>query len=131
TETDLLDLPSGSPLFAPGDLLVVGPGQSGAEIVRVARADPLVLSTPLRHGHIEGTTVLLWEAADGGRVDRVAGPGRIETSVEASRDGFPVDGSAGAVVLARGDDFPDALTGTPLAVALAGPLLLTTTDRLD
>ena len=37
---------------------------------------------------------------------------------------FPVAGTAGAVVLARGDDFADALVGIPLAEAKSAPLLL-------
>ncbi|GGS35235.1 MULTISPECIES: cell wall-binding repeat-containing protein [Actinokineospora] len=37
---------------------------------------------------------------------------------------------ADAVVLARGDQFPDALAGGPLAAYVNGPLLLTVPDRL-
>jgi len=36
---------------------------------------------------------------------------------------FPTAGTAGAVVLARSDDYPDALVGTALAAAKNGPLL--------
>lgn len=59
---------------------------------------------------------------------RLAGPHRIATSVATSRALHPQDGSAGGVVLARGDDpagFADALAGTPLARAVGGPLLIT------
>jgi len=63
-------------------------------------------------------------------VVRVAGATRIETAVEVSRARFG-DGEAGAVVLARADAFPDALAGTPLAVALDAPLLLTAPAALD
>ena len=41
-----------------------------------------------------------------------------------SQNSFPA-GNAGAVVLARGDDYPDALVGGPLAAAKNAPLLLT------
>lgn len=51
-------------------------------------------------------------------------------SVEVSRATF-APGTAGAVVLTRADQFPDALAGTPLAVALKAPLLLTGSDALD
>lgn len=44
-----------------------------------------------------------------------------------SRDRYPEDGSAAAVVLARRDDFADGLAGTPFAAAAGGPLLLTGT----
>jgi putative cell wall-binding protein len=47
-----------------------------------------------------------------------------------SKASFPTAGSAGAVVLARDDTFPDALTGTPLAVKKNAPLLLTHPDSL-
>jgi putative cell wall-binding protein len=54
----------------------------------------------------------------------VAGTDRIATAVAVSQDSFPA-GNAGAVVLARGDAYPDALVGGPLAAAKNAPLLLT------
>lgn len=59
---------------------------------------------------------------------RLSGSTRVETAIAASQATFP-DGAA-AVVLARSDLFPDAQTGTPLAVALRAPLLLSTPDAL-
>ena len=61
-------------------------------------------------------------------VPRVAGADRIDTAVQAS---FFYDGTAGAVVLARSDDYPDALAGAPLADAKNAPLLLTDPGALD
>jgi hypothetical protein len=61
-------------------------------------------------------------------VIRLAGPDRIATAVAVSLDRFPDADSAGAVVLARGDDpdgFADALAGGPLAVDRDAPLLVT------
>lgn len=58
-------------------------------------------------------------------MSRVAGADRYATAVAASQTQFPT-GNAGAVVLARGDDYPDALVGAPLAKAKNAPLLLTT-----
>lgn len=55
-------------------------------------------------------------------MERIAGPGRIETAVAASRFAFP-DG-APAVVVASARAFPDALAAVPLATALGGPILL-------
>lgn len=63
-------------------------------------------------------------------VHRVAGEDRIETAIEASRDAWAA-GAAGVVVLARSDDFADALVGVPLSASGDGPLLLTPTDGLD
>jgi YVTN family beta-propeller protein len=57
-------------------------------------------------------------------VTRLAGTDRFGTAVAVSKAEFPT-GAAGAVVLARGDDYPDALVGAPLAAAKNAPLLLT------
>lgn len=64
-------------------------------------------------------------------VDRLAGSGRVETAVQISRDAYPTAGSAEAAVLARSDDFPDALAGGPLAETADAPLLLTRADELS
>jgi putative cell wall-binding protein len=53
---------------------------------------------------------------------RAAGSDRIGTAVAVSQLDFP-SGGAGAVVLARSDDFPDALVAAPLAATVRAPLL--------
>ncbi len=53
---------------------------------------------------------------------RAAGADRIGTAVAVSQLNFP-SGGAGAVVLARSDDFPDALVAAPLAASTRAPLL--------
>ena len=63
-------------------------------------------------------------------VGRIAGDTRVSTAIAASTDRI-ADGAAGTVVLARADDFPDALAGGPLAAAMDAPLLLTSSDGLD
>jgi putative cell wall-binding protein len=65
-----------------------------------------------------------------GTLTRVAGADRLATSVLISQTGFPTNLSATAVVLARADDFADALAGSPLAAHFQGPLLLTPTQGL-
>ncbi len=62
-------------------------------------------------------------------VSRLAGADRFGTAVAVSKAEFP-SGGAGAVVLARGDDYPDALVGAPLAAARNAPLLLTSGSSL-
>jgi putative cell wall-binding protein len=47
----------------------------------------------------------------------------VGTAIAVSQAAFPDAGSAGAVVLARADNYPDALVGTPLAGAKNAPLL--------
>jgi len=56
---------------------------------------------------------------------RIFGQDAIDTSIAISQAGYPVVGSASAVVLARSDFFSDALAGGPLAAAEDGPLLIT------
>lgn len=58
------------------------------------------------------------------QVSRLSGSDRFGTAAAVSKAEFPT-GGAGAVVLARGDDYPDALVGAPLAAAKNAPLLLT------
>ena len=59
-----------------------------------------------------------------GKVQRLAGAERAETAANVSQQRF-TQGSAQAVVLARGDEPADALTGAPLAVRMHAPVLLT------
>lgn len=64
-------------------------------------------------------------------VRRFAGPSRVDTAVATSAAAYPAAGSAPAAVLARADDFADALAGVPLAAAVDGPLLLSRNDALS
>lgn len=57
-------------------------------------------------------------------VERLAGISRVDTAIAISQDDF-APGTAGSVVLAQADNFPDALVAAPLAVATDGPVLLT------
>jgi hypothetical protein len=56
---------------------------------------------------------------------RIFGFDAIDTSIAVSQHGFPINGSASAVVLARSDFFSDALAGGPLAAIHNAPLLIT------
>jgi len=69
------------------------------------------------------TTTTRVTANDSRTVRIIAGSDRYETAVLVSRAGFPQ--GAPAVVIARGDDYADALCSAPLAYAYGGPLLLT------
>lgn len=70
----------------------------------------------------------LSQQAESEYVYRICGRNRYETSVEISKQGWPE--GAQTVVLARGDDYADALTGAPLAFALDAPILLSHYNRL-
>ncbi|WP_169525269.1 cell wall-binding repeat-containing protein [Pseudalkalibacillus hwajinpoensis] len=58
---------------------------------------------------------------------RIEGLNRFATAAKISKETFS---AAETVVIARGYDFPDALSGAPLAYQLNAPILLTKTDSL-
>ncbi|MGE4272442.1 MAG: cell wall-binding repeat-containing protein [Desulfitobacterium sp.] len=58
---------------------------------------------------------------------RLAGTSRYDTAIQVSQGGWDY---AESVVLARGDDFPDALAGVVLTTSVNAPLLLTETKQL-
>ncbi|MFK3960876.1 cell wall-binding repeat-containing protein [Guptibacillus hwajinpoensis] len=60
--------------------------------------------------------------------ERIQGETRYETSVKISQEGWE---TADTVVLARGDSFPDALAGAPLAYKYDAPILLTESGSLN
>lgn len=119
--------------------LEVATGDAELVTVDARRADPsFALTAPrgqrvrLRARAVDGAGNLDPDGAvaevdvAGDALERIAGPDRIRTAVELSRH----VGSAGTVVLARADTYPDALAGAPLAVALGAPILLTDRDAL-
>ncbi|OXS58531.1 hypothetical protein B1B00_14215 [Bacillus sp. DSM 27956] len=61
-------------------------------------------------------------------VARLTGDTRYETAVEISKQGWE---NADTVILARGDSFPDALAGAPLAYKHDAPILLTEQGTLN
>ncbi|WP_066175642.1 cell wall-binding repeat-containing protein [Bacillus marinisedimentorum] len=60
--------------------------------------------------------------------ERIFGSGRYQTAAEISQQGWD---NSQTVVIARGDSFPDALAGTPLAHSLHAPILLTEQSKLS
>jgi S1-C subfamily serine protease len=60
-------------------------------------------------------------------VHRLEGADRYETAVKISQKGWQ---SADTVILARGDNFPDALASTPLSFIYDAPVLLTYPGKL-
>lgn len=61
-------------------------------------------------------------------MERIQGPDRYATAVAVSQQAFP--GTAPTVVLASGEDYPDALSGSALAGASKGSLLLSARESL-
>ena len=76
-----------------------------------------------RIGVASATAAATTEAKPPAVVVPVAGAGRVETAIEASKLGFP--GGAQHVIVATARAFPDALGGSALAGGLDAPILLT------
>src|SRR5699024_3305028 len=74
----------------------------------------------------EGRLYVSEEEVDTG-TDRIKGDSRFGTAAEISQTGWT---ESDIVLLARNDDYADALAGVPLAYDLDAPILLTRTDRL-
>ena len=62
---------------------------------------------------------------------RLSGSNRLATAIAISKNSHPSSDSAGSVVLARSDAFPDGLAGAPLAYQENAPLLLTNSSSLS
>ncbi len=61
------------------------------------------------------------------KLERLAGRNRYLTSIRVSQDGWLYSNS---IILASGQNFPDALSAGPLAYQVGGPILLTQKDTL-
>ena len=145
--------PHGPPGGTPGRPLAVtftidfGDG-SGEQPMRPTRQDPRGGhgAALAQHTYAEAgpyTLTVTAEPVDGGptvaerlEIEVGAGSARLEgddrkgTAAEVSMEGFPEDGSAEAVLIARADDFADALASAPLAIEAQGPVLLTDAAEL-
>jgi putative cell wall-binding protein len=94
-------------------------------------ADTLTVQTSTDATPVTSAAYAITAAASGGggtattpsTPTRLAGSDRFGTAIAVSTAEFPTAGSAGAVVLARSDDYPDALVGAALAAAKNAPLL--------
>lgn len=98
---------------------------AGHSLVLQVSTSSAQYSVPRGAGQIalDGTVTVPVRRAE---VDRLAGLNRVATAVHVSRDRT----SAPAVVIARSDEYADALAGAPLAAQLGAPILLTTPGAL-
>ena len=131
-------------------LALTGSATSGTDytvpdvVIPAGQSSTTVVFTPVDDGAMEGMETIRVNLAPGphtqvgpGRTlnlldndvaaGRLAGDSRIETAVEVSQSAFS---SADTVVIARADQYPDALAGAPLAHRLGAPILLTRTSEL-
>ena len=77
-----------------------------------------------------GWVAINWAVPAVPQLKRLAGANRDLTAANISQISFPQAQSADSVVIARGDEFADALTGSVLAGQKGGHLLLTQPIRL-
>jgi putative cell wall-binding protein len=66
----------------------------------------------------------------GYQVVRLSGPSRIETAIRVAREIRSLRGDTGEVLIARADEWPDAVTGGAYAAFSGSPLILTDRGRL-
>ncbi|SHF76463.1 S8 family serine peptidase [Ornithinibacillus halophilus] len=97
-------------------------------VTNVAAAEGAVVEVKVSDAHGNES----YERAEGKlfldpEVERVNGETRYNTSIEISQTGWD---SADKVILARGDEYADALSGVPLAAQLDAPILLTRSNEL-
>lgn len=98
---------------------------TGRDQLAPAAAKELKRLTPKKIVVLGGTGAISSAVFDAARdvapVERIAGADRFETATKLSAATFT---SAKTVVLASGDNFPDALSGAPRADAASAPILL-------
>lgn len=82
----------------------------------------------LANGIANGITRFLDENPFTPRWDRIAGGSRYDTAARIAEQGWPT--GADTVLLASGQNWPDALSATPLSAHLNAPLLLTSGNAL-
>jgi len=138
----------------PGDMILRPKDQVGAayghSVLFVAWADPahtkfvgyhessgsgkaVMATIPYPFWNETGFAPYRYKNVDADYLDTIApvfGQSRYDTAVQSSWLAFPTAGSAKAVVLATGENWPDALGGAALAGAADGPVLLTRPDAL-
>ncbi len=85
---------------------------------------------PIHYGGLDQATALSDnEISLLASVNRLAGLDRIETAAKIALNGWPH--GSDTVLIARSDDFPDALAGVALASKNNAPILLTSKNHLD
>lgn len=97
--------------------------------VRMVTPEGRVIVTAGTPSTFDDPALLMFALDLGTSVDRASGDSRVETAVDISETTYP--GGADIVVIAKAGDYPDALSGAPLAVAEGGPLLLTDDNVLS
>lgn len=94
------------------------------EILRLGPSQVILVGGPLAVSDSVAAEII----SLGPAVHRVAGDDRYQTAAALASLAFPT--APAPTFISVGTDFPDAMTGAPLAASRGGPILLTCTDRL-
>lgn len=89
----------------------------------------VVPDSNLSGGSLEPRTGTFEIVSESLLVSEISGDTRVETSIAAARSAYP-DGASG-VIVASGDNFPDALAASSLAGALDYPIILVQDTAID
>jgi putative cell wall-binding protein len=129
-----LDDPCGTSFASPvvagvlGLAFALAPCEPGADLASALYANTTAVSGgAVAHGRVVVDDFLA-DVITSARTRRLAGLSRITTAIAISKRIHPTSTS---VVLARFDNYADALAAAPLAAKLGAPVLLTTSNALD
>ena len=114
-------------IFAGSFVLIHPPSGEGTFTLRVEARGYHTLEQQVTLGPGETLDLELSLEALDFSFQRLSGNNRFSTAAAISQEGWD---STEVVILARGDDYADALAGVPLAHAHNAPVLLTAPDRL-
>jgi Tol biopolymer transport system component len=129
------DVDHDNPAWSPDGLtLAFNTGVLGA--VATAKADGTDAASPSIQDDLSGLPA--YEPTNKDHVVRLSGSNRFGTAIAISQSHWATASAAGdkrakaqSVVLSRSDTFADAVSGSALAAAKAGPLLMTPPTSLD
>jgi hypothetical protein len=120
-----------SPAPGPRELAASAYDAATGQLVLFGGASETTIGTTIDAKALGDTWVLSTHGSSSVTPVRLSGADRQSTAVAASASAFAGTDGASAVVLARANDFADALAGGPLAAAKSAPLLLTSSGSLD
>lgn len=132
SSTELPDCDGGGSQAAAEELAIPNAAKS-AQIAPCAEFDPSDNPHPTGCPWMDDPDVPDEREPAAAVVSRHGGADRVETAVELSRATQPApdEETVTTVVVARADDYADALVAAPLAARLSAPILLTGRDALD
>ncbi|MHB1342135.1 MAG: cell wall-binding repeat-containing protein [Coriobacteriia bacterium] len=118
-----------------GPVLLTMPGKLPVEIRReITRLGASEVIVAGGEGAVSRTVLAELDAMDGVAARRIAGDNRYATSAAIAEETVRLLGTGyfdGAVFVATGGNFPDALAASPLAAASGRPILLTESNALS